>query len=222
MASRPRKKPAVGTARAARAKAKAAQAKAGKSKADRAAARAKAAGATGARLPAAKIALRDSMIIARAAQGMPYASIAAEAGVTTRTIERVVRTSRGIRSPLMDTPMELLDELAVGFRLSIGDYEAMASAFVEHNPAVALGAKKAADETRARLQVLMTDVGKLPKDLENFRGQAELERVAKAMAAMMRRVEAGDITVQEAIAFFGSLGPQAGVVVEITDGRTIS
>lgn len=203
--------------RPARARARSTQA-ATKKKADAAAAKAKGAGATGPRLSAAKQALRDSMIVARAAQGMPYAVIAVEAGVGVRQVERVVAGRRGIRSPLEDSPMDLLDELAVGYRLSIGDFEAMALAWFESNQSASLGAKKAADETRARLAALLEVVGKLPEDLELFRSEVQMQRIAETMAQTMRAVADGGLEAAAAVEVFEELiGRRPGRVLRITE-----
>jgi transcriptional regulator with XRE-family HTH domain len=173
--------------------------------ADAASKAAKEAGATGKRLTAAKQQLRDSAIVARKAQGLTAPMIAAEFGITTRTVERVLADRRSVRSPLDDSPMQLLEELAVGFRLAIGDYEAMAVSWFDTNQAASLGAKKAADETRARLASLLADVGKLPTNLELFRSEMEMQRIAEEMVNVMRAVAAGEMDVSEAVEFFRGL-----------------
>lgn len=173
--------------------------------ADAAAKAAKGAGATGRRLGSAKQQLRDSMIVARKAQGLSNAMIASEARVTERTVERVLADRRGVRSPLDESPMQLLEELAVGFRLAIGDYEAMALAWFETNQTAALGAKKAADETRIRLAAFLSDVGKLPSNLELFRSEAEMQRIAEEMVRTMQAVAAGEMDASEAVEVFRRL-----------------
>lgn len=197
---------------------KAATAAAVKKRADTAKRAVEASGAKGARLPSAKLQLRDSLIMARVAQGLTYAVIAAEAGVSVRTVERVVKTRRGVRSPLEDAPMALLEDLATGFRLSIGDYEAMALAWYDTNHAASLGAKKAADETRARLATLLADVGKLPTNLELFRSEMAMQRIAEQMVAMMRAVAAGEKDASEAVDFFRGLLSDAATQPALTTG----
>lgn len=196
-----RKKPA----KLPRARAKATQQKAGKRKADAAAKRAAGAGATGKRLPSAKAALRNSMIVARAAQGVAWGEIAKEAGVSARTCQRIVEQARDVPSPLDATPMQLLEGFARGFERSIVDFETLAFAWADSNPSAALGAKKAADETRARLAALMTDVGKLPDNLELFRSEMEMQRIAEAMHEKLLTLARGEITVEEALHFYGDL-----------------
>lgn len=201
------KKPAARKPKAAKPKArsKASTKTATTKRANKAAAAAKRAGATGSRLSAAKQQLRDSMIVARKAQGLSNRVIAAEAGLTERTVERILADRRRVGSPLDDSPAQLLDELAVGFRLSIGDFEAMALAWFDTNQAAALGAKKAADESRARLATLMADVGKLPTDLELFRSEMQMQRIAEEMVGVMRAVDAGEMAPADAVEFFRRL-----------------
>jgi hypothetical protein len=159
------------------------------------------------------------MIIARAAQGMPHAVIAAEAKVSVRQVERIVAGNRGVRSPLEDTPMELLDELAVGYRLAIGDFEAMALAWFDSNQSASLGAKKAADESRGRLAALLEVVGKLPEDMELFRSEAQMQRIAETMAQTMRAVADGEMEPAAAVDVFeGLIGRRPAVrVIGITE-----
>lgn len=209
-AAAPAKAPAKRGPRRTSARSKLATGAATKKSADKAAAAAKRAGARGARLSAAKRQLRDSLIMARKAQGVSNAVAAAEAGVTERTVERIIADRRGVGSPLDDSPGQLLDELAIGFRLSIGDFEAMALAWFDTNNSASLGAKKAADETRARLSALLAEVGKLPENLELFRSEMEMQRIAERMVGVMRGVAAGEMDASEAVDFFrGLLAEQA-------------
>jgi hypothetical protein len=102
--------------------------------------------------------------------------------------------------------MVLLEALATGFTRSIADYEAMAHLWLETNQSAALGAKKAADETRARLATLLAEVGKLPRDLELFRSEMEMMRIAQGMVETMRRVAAGEMSAEEAVEVFREAG----------------
>lgn len=170
--------------------------------ADRAVKAAKAAGARGRRLTAAKQALRDSLIVARAAQDWPVQAIAAEVDLSVEQVRRVLRGKRGVRSPLEETPMQLLEDLARGFKLSVGDLEAMAAAWVHDNHNAALGAKKAANDARRHFMDLMATVGKLPTDLELFQQEAALQRVADEMVQIMQSVERGETSAKDAVAAF--------------------
>lgn len=174
-------------------------------RAEREAANAKRAAAKGARLNSAQTGLRNSLIIARAAQGMEWKDIAKEAGISARQCQRVAEAARSVDSPVDESPMQLLEGIASGFARSIGDYERMAFAWADTNQSAALGAKKAADETRARLASLMAEVGKLPSNLELFRSEMAMQRIAEQMVGMMRAVAAGEKTPDEAVAFFREL-----------------
>lgn len=202
-------KPPAG-ARGARQQARKTQASTTKRKADAAAKRAKDARATGKRLTSAQTVLRDSMIRARYAQKVPWAAIAREAGVTVRSCQRVVEAARAVPSPLDAHPMELLEELARGFERSIGDYEAMAFAWADSNQSASLGAKKAADETRARLATLMANVGKLPSNLELFRSEVEMQRIAEKMLEFMAAVAEGSRSPEEAMEYLHELVMERG------------
>lgn len=193
--------------RGARTAAKSAAASATKKNADAAAKRAKDAGAKGSgeRLSAAKKLLRNSAIMARKAQRVTNAAIAAEFDITERSVERIVADMRTVPSPLDELPMQILEELTTGLRISIGDYERMAFAWFDVNQSAALGAKKAADETRARLGALLAEVGKLPTNLELFRSEMEMQRIAEEMVGMMRAVAAGEKDAAEAVEFFRGL-----------------
>ena len=105
--------------------------------------RVKQAGATGPRLTAAKQALRDSQIVARRAQGWHLDAIAAEAGVNERTVRRVLAEREAIGEALLDRdPIDVVRQMAAQLQASVADFEAMASAYSDVNPAAAIGAKK--------------------------------------------------------------------------------
>lgn len=198
----PAKTPAAGK-RGARRQAAATSAKT--QKANTTAKRAKDAGATGGRLTSAKAALRDSMIVARAAQKVPWGDIAREAGVSARQCQRIVKHAQQVPSPVEQTPMQLVEDLVRGFSRSIADYEGMAFAWADTNQSASLGAKKAADETRARLAALLETVGKLPDNLELFRSEAEMIRLAEQMGEYLLGVREGTHSPEDAIEFFRSL-----------------
>lgn len=198
-------KPKAGTRGAKATAKKTATSGAAAKKANAAADRAKKAGAAKARGTSAQLALRNSAILARVAQGIASVEIAKEFGVDARTVQRVVKDGAKLRSPLDERPMELLRAIAAGYTRSIGDYEGMAFAWVDTNQSASLGAKKAADETRARLATLLVEVGKLPTDLELFRSEMQMQRIAEEMVGMMRRVAAGEADASEAVDYFRTL-----------------
>lgn len=185
-------------------------------KANKAAKKAKAIGATGRHLGAVKQSYRDSAIVARVAQGVRYDVIAAEMKVSVRTVEAVVAATRKVRSPLERTPGELLEDLARGFELSIGDFEAMAALYVEGSPSDAIRAKRAANEARRAHAEVMRAVGKLPVDLELFRSELEMKRLAALMREKMEAVVAGDVSAEEAWEFFRGIVESPSDAVDST------
>lgn len=173
--------------------------------ADRAAARAERAAARGARLNSAQTKLRDAVIIARHAQRASWGDIAREVGISARQCQRVVEAAQAVPSPIEETPMALLETLARDFARSIATYESMAFAWADTNQAAALGARKAADDTRGRLAQLLQDVGKLPSNLELFRSEMEMMRIAEEMGNVLAGVRDGEKSPEEAIEFFRAL-----------------
>lgn len=171
-------------------------------KANKAAKEAKKHGATGRHLGAVRQSLRDTMIVARVAQGVPYAAIAAEAQVSVRTVEEVVKRTRKIRSPLDRTPMELLEDLVRLFELDAADFEAMAALHMADQPNVAVRSKRAAVETRKAFAELLAHVGKLPTDLELFRSEMEMQQIGERMVEVMQAVVAGEKSAEDAYEFF--------------------
>ena len=102
----------------------------------------------------------------RRAQGWHLDAIAAEAGVNERTVRRVLADREAVGEALLDRdPIDVVKELATQLQASAGDFEAMASAYADVNPAVAIGAKKGADQARERLLLLLQATGRIPRDM---------------------------------------------------------
>jgi hypothetical protein len=185
---------------------KGARSKATKAVADKASVAAKAHRATGrgdrGELSKYQRALRDTAILARVHEGRTSKAIGAEFGVTGRTVENVKRTAREGTPSLDRQPLEIIEWLAMMELRSVGDFERMATFNVEKNPNVALGAKRAAGEARARYLEMMSAVGKLPENLELFRAESVLRRMADEMVETMERVQSGEIDAAAAVAFF--------------------
>ena len=105
--------------------------------------------ATGARLTAAEQALRDSLIVAQQSAGWYTDAIAAEAEVDGRTVRRVLADREAVGEALLDRdPIDVTKQLAPQLTASAADFEAMASAYGDVNPAAAIGARKGADQAR--------------------------------------------------------------------------
>jgi len=160
--------------------------------------RAKDAGATGARLSAAKQALRDSLIVTRKGQGFHTHAIAAEAGVSVRTVHRVLAEREAVGEALLDRdPIDVVKGLAAQLEASAADFEAMACAYADVNPAAAIGAKKGADQAREKLLLLLQATGRLPRDMGRLRDLMDIRQVAEEMVEAVRDFRDGKIEAAE-------------------------
>jgi len=155
--------------------------------------RAKQVRATGARLSAAKQALRDSLIVQRKAQNWPLEAIAAEAKVTVRTVSRVLEQREAVGEALLDRdPIDVVKQMAAQFEASIGDFEAMAYAYGETHPSAAVGAKKGADQAREKLIMLLQATGRMPRDLGGLGDLMGMRELASEMVDAVRAFKRGE------------------------------
>lgn len=155
------------------------------------------AGATGARLSAAKQALRDSLMVTRKAQGWHIEAIAAEGGVNARTVHRVLAERRAVGEFILDRdPIDVVKALAEQFAASIADYEAMASAYAGVHPSAAIGAKKGADQAREKLLVLLQATGRMPKDLGGLGDLMGLRALGEEMVDAVRAFKRGEVDAE--------------------------
>ena len=165
--------------------------------------RAKQAGATGPRLTAAKQGLRDSMIVARRAQGCHLDAIAAEAGVNERTVRRVLAERQAVGEALLDRdPIDVTKQLVAQLEASAADFEAMASAYADTNPAAAIGAKKGADQAREKLLVLLQATGRMPRDLGGLGDLMTMRALAEEMVDAVRAFKRGEADADHVEATF--------------------
>lgn len=165
--------------------------------------RAKRAGAAGPRLSAAKQALRDSLVVSRKAQGWHTDAIAAEAGVNARTVHRVLAERKAVGEALLDRdPIDVVSQLAAQLAASAADFEAMASAYADVNPAAAIGAKKGADQAREKLLVLLQATGRMPKDLGGLGDLMAMRALAAEMVDAVRAFKRGDADADRVEATF--------------------
>ena len=156
--------------------------------------RAEQAGATGPRLTAAKQGLRDSLIVARRAQGCHLDAIAAEAGVNERTVRRVLAERQAVGEALLDRdPIDVVKQMATQLEGSVADFEAMASAYADTNPAAAIGAKKGADQAREKLLVLLQATGRMPKDLGGLGDLMVMRELASEMVDAVHAFKRGEV-----------------------------
>lgn len=153
-AKKPAKKPAKKAAAKAKAKGK----------------ETKATAPSGPRLSAAQQSIRDTLMLTRLGQGWTVSEAAAEAGISERQAKTAIKKKREAleqgESLLERDVVEIIEGLVEELRMSVGDFEKIASAAMEQNNLpVAVGAKKGADDTRDKLRELLQSVGALPHDL---------------------------------------------------------
>jgi hypothetical protein len=136
---------------------------------------------------------RDTLMLTRLAQGWSLRAIAAEAGVTERQASRAIER-RKAETPLVLNidPVKVVEDVALGLQLSIGDLELVAAEGMSRNQLnVAVGAKRAANDARGQVISLLQDVGRLPQDLSSLRHLLDLKEVA------LRMVTSVDVFVEE-------------------------
>lgn len=127
--------------------------------------------------------LRDTRIVARKVQGWPWEAIAKEAGLTVTGAKRAFASRRAVLPmTLRMDPVEVIENVAEGLTMSIGDLEAIAADAMARNQLnAAVGAKKAANDARARMIELLQATGKLPQDLKALRHLIDLRMIALRM-----------------------------------------
>lgn len=155
------------------------KAKAPKRKAAKKKAVGKAPRARGPRLTAAQQSIRDTLIVARKHQAWPWEAIAKEAGISVSATKKAYYNRlKASENLLEEDPIKIIRMLVEGLQLSIGDLEQLAVAGLEErNLAVAVGAKKGANDAREKLQDLLQSVGVLPHELGTLRWHVEFRSV---------------------------------------------
>lgn len=114
--------------------------------------------------------VRDTLIVERIALGWAWPEVAEEAGLSIDQTKRNYRARIKALPKLMEMdPMKIIDLLVQGFQGSVIDFEKMAIQYAERNPSAAVGAKKAAVETRKDIAHLLQTTGQLPHDLGTLR-----------------------------------------------------
>lgn len=126
---------------------------------------------------------RDTLIVARKAQGWPWSSIAKEAGLKIKAAENAYRARvKDMDQLLEQDAIEILNSLVQGLMLSIGDLEQLSVAALEdRNVSAAVGAKRGANDAREKLQNLLQTSGLLPQDLGTIRLEVDFRVFVKAM-----------------------------------------
>lgn len=184
--------------------------KAAAKRAESAAQAAKAAGAvsrSGKGLTMAQRRLRDSAIVARLAAGWTQEMVAEEFGLTDRQVRRIASETQATLTALDKRPMQVLEDLLRGYERAVVDFEAMAHEWAAAHPNAAMGAKRAALDTRVAVAELLMRLGKLPRNLELFRSEAQMLRIAEEMVGKLEDLARGDASADDVLVFFRALLP---------------
>lgn len=176
-----------------------------KAAATRAVERAKTKGAVGPNGTDSQRAIRDGAIIASLAAGHTQAEVAAELGVTTRTVQRVKASATKRPSILEKLPMQIVERLLASACERIADFSAMAYHHADSNPNAAIGAMKGAAQAEERLIELLLALGVLPDNLQLFRAESVLNAMAERMGEVMAQLNRGEITIEQAVDAFKKL-----------------
>jgi hypothetical protein len=146
---------------------------------------------SGKRLPSGAMYLRDALIVQRHAQGWPWEAIAAEAGISVTAAKEAAKRRRE-QAPLAlkADPLKVVEDIMLGLQTSIGDFEALAVRYQDAHPSAAVGAKRAANEARNSVLVLLQATGRLPEDLVTLRHLIEQRQMAVTMLDTMERFQA--------------------------------
>lgn len=164
-------------------------------------AKAKAAGAKGSadhgKMSPALKALRDSAIIASLHAGMEVREVGREFGITPRSVQRIWAAFKLRPTALDDRPMEIVERVLRTYEQQMRDYARVAHESFERQPAVAISALHRGAEAHERYLLLLSDVGKLPSNLELFRSEMEMRRVGEQMVDALDRLEREEITTAD-------------------------
>lgn len=140
--------------------------------------------------------VRDTLIVERVALGWPWADIAAEAGLSQEQCKRNYKARIAALPKLMEMdPLKIVELLVQGFQSSVIDFEKMAQEYADRSPNAAVGAKKAAVETRKEIAGLLQATGQLPNELGTLRHLYDIRVTVQALVGLVDRfvVEINDV-----------------------------
>lgn len=122
-------------------------------------------------------------MIARLSQGWTWEAIAGEAGISVQQAKKaVVKRREAAPIKLNADPIRIIEQVFEQYQLSVGDFEAIASAALERNQlAVAVGAKKGANDAREKIVLLLQATNRLPQELGALRHLIDLRAIAVRM-----------------------------------------
>ncbi len=143
--------------------------------------------------------LRDSYIALRAGQGADAERIGEEVGLSADWVRRILREQETNGPPdlIREDPLDVVTGLLDGYQRDLRAL--MLMSLTTENEPVALGAMKAAQDTRGRIIELLQHTGRLPRDLGTLAGVVQLRTLAAQLVDVLWQAEEGRATVRDAI-----------------------
>lgn len=164
-------------------------------------------------LSAAQKALRDSAIVASLHAGVEVREVAKQFQLTPRSVKRIAEAFELRPTAVDQRPMQIVERVLRTYEEQMRNFALVAHDTLERAPAVAISALKAQADALERYSLLLADVGKLPDNLEIFRAEEELRRMARLMSRKMAEVARGELSAVEAAEFFRGV-LRSGVTIE--------
>lgn len=146
--------------------------------------------------------MRDQAIVAAVHSGEKQGDVAKRYGLTRRQISTIMREFRTRPTAVDQRPMEILERAIRTLEQQMAAFAAMAEDTLDRAPAVAVASLKGFADATERYLRLLASVGKLPSNLELFRQESEIVRLAVQMADELQAVQAGERTIDAAIERF--------------------
>lgn len=148
------------------------------------------------RLSAAQIHQRDTLMIARRAQGWTWDRVAKEANMTVSSAKKAVakQQNAGEVMRIGDDPVKIVERIFDELQRSVVGQELIATEAMKRGTlGTASAAKNRADEARGKVLELLQMTGRLPQDMAALRHLIDLRTVAVRMLDTMDRFDRGEI-----------------------------
>lgn len=164
------------------------------------------------RLTAVAKVTRDAAIMAALHASEDVKVVAARYSITPRQVQRIYAEFKMRRSTLDARPMQIIERAIATYEQQMEVALALAAATADEQPNIAIAAVKTHTTLLERYLQLLSDVGKLPDNLEVFRMESEMLRIGQTMVDKLHELEQGLITASELRDFWegllGLLGPR--------------
>lgn len=149
------------------------------------------------KLSPARIALRNTAIVAALRAGREEKQVARDYALTTRMV-RIIQAEFNPRSRAYDqSPEEILQGLLAAYEQEIHDYAAVAEDTLDRAPAVSVAAMKGHTESIERYKDLLGRVGMLPGDMTYFRTMAEVGHLVGEVITRLELAAQGQLSIEE-------------------------